>query len=306
MSNTVLNYPGQVKVTTNTELSVRRLPLGVRSPLTYTLTAVTPVGSAANITLGADAAIGATTLTVGATGAAYASGTILTLGSAAVVLSAAAASGATSLTIFPLNFSLSSGTVLTYNPGALSLGSTLLPVSALPTTIDVGTRLAFGAQTVIVSGRSPQGATQLRVSPLTAIIAPNTTATTEALFAVVGCTSFPVPSPEPKVIETTTLLSGIGKEQAITGVSQTMTVSFEQIAGDLGGDEILSILRDNSQYNRELYFRVRMPDGERHEGVAIVTAGPESGELQDKRMVQATFQVQGATYVYVPSTFRFF
>jgi hypothetical protein len=115
-----------------------------------------------------------------------------------------------------------------------------------------------------------------------------------------------VPSPEPKVVETTNLLSGIGKEQIITGVNQTMTVSFEQIAGDLGGNEILEILRDNSQYNRELYFEVSMPDGESHKGVAIVTAGPESGEIQDKRMVQATFQVQGATYVYTKSTFTYF
>ncbi len=306
MSNVVLRYPGQVKLTTNTEIRVRRLPLGVRSPITFTITAVTPSGTAANITLTAEAQIGATSLAVSPLGGALAANTILSLGGATVVTSAAAASAATTITVFPLNFTLFTGSILAFSPGALTIGSTLLPVAALPSEIDVGTRLQFGAQRVVTTGRAPQGGTQLPVAPLTAAIVANTSATTRALFAVVGCMSSPIPSPEPKLVETTNLLSGIGKEQVIAGVSQTMTVSFEQISGDLGGEEILTILRDVTQFNRELFFEVTLPDGERHEGVALVTAGSESGEIQDKRMIQATLQVQGATYVYTPAPFRFY
>lgn len=306
MSNVVLRYPGQVKLTTNTEIRVRRLPLGVRSPVTFTITAVTPTGTVTNIAVTAEAQIGATSITVTALTAAVPANSLLTLGGATIVTSAAAAAAATTIAVFPLNFTIAAGSTLVRDPGGLAIGATILPVAALPTEIDVGTRLQFGAQRVVTTGRAPQGGTQLPISPLTAAIVANTNATTRALFAVVGCMSSPIPSPEPKLVDTTNLLSGIGKEQVIAGVSQTMTVSFEQISGDLGGDEILTILRDVNQFNRELFFEVTLPDGERHEGVAIVTAGSESGEIQDKRMVQATLQVQGATYVYTPSTFRFY
>lgn len=306
----VLNYPNQVLVTTGAELRVGELPLGVRTPATYNVTAVTPSGSAQTITVSAEAAVGATTISVGALSGAIAANTILKVGSATstqvVVTSAAAASSATSLTVYPLNFTILNATSLFYDPGALTVGSTMISVSALPTTIDVGDYLTFGSQRVRVTGRSPAGATQLRVSALTAIIPNATTATTKGLLAVAGITSSPVPSPEPKVIETTNLLSGIGKEQIITGVSQTMSVKLDLVAGNLGGEVLSNILRDSTKYNREVYFELNMPNGEKHEGVAIVTAGPETGEVQDKRMQDFTLQVQGLTYIFTPSTYKFF
>lgn len=301
----VLNYPNQTKVTTNITLRVIELPLGVRTPSTYTITAGN-TGTASTVTVTAQADIGATTLAVSALAAAIPANTILTLGSSAVVTSAAALISATSLTIYPLNFTILANTGLTLNPGSLAIGSTMLPVTALPALIDVGTTLTFGGQTLTVTGRSPAGATQLRVSPLVSAVTSGATATTRALWAVVGCTSSPVPSPEPKVVDTTNLLSGIGMEKVITAINQTMTVNFNVINGDLGGGLIVQILRDKNKYNREMYFEVLMPDGELHSGVAIVTAGPESGEVQDLRKIQCTLQVQGATYTYTPSPFTFF
>lgn len=306
MSNAVLSLPGQVKLTTNIELRVRRLPLGLRTPATFTITAAAPAGTAAQITVGTAADVGATTLAVTALAAALPAFSLLTIGGQALYTSAAAAAAATSITVFPLSFPIAAGTILNFTPALLSIGSNLISVNALPTLIDVGTRLQFGAQTVRVTGRAPAGATQLRVAPLTAAITAGATAITQALLLVVGCMSSPIPSPEPKLVDTTNLLSGIGKEQVVTGVSQTMTVTYELVAGDLGGDEITAIVRDLTQFNRELFFEVRLPDGELHQGVAIVTAAPESGEVQDKRSVQATFQVQGQTYAFTPAPFSFF
>jgi hypothetical protein len=131
-----------------------------------------------------------------------------------------------------------------------------------------------------VTGRSPAGAVQLRVSALGTALVAGDTATTKGLFTVYGCTSSPVPSPEPKVVDTTNLLSGIGMESKITAVKQTMTVNFNVVAGDLGGGLLVDILRNKQKYNREFYFEVSLDYNELHTGAAIVTAGPESGEIK--------------------------
>lgn len=304
---TSLVFPSQVKLTTNAVLRVGRLPLGVRTPATYTVTAVTPSGSTRNITVTAAATLGATSLTVADIGAgALPANSILQAGALTIVTSASAAANATSLTVYPLNFDIAANTVFTYSPGALTQGSTLLSVSSLPVLIDTGTKLTFGGQTLTVTGRSPAGATQLRVSAIQTAITANTTATTRGLFTVAGLTSNPAPSPTPKLVETTNFLSGIGKEQVVAGIDATITANFNIIVGDLGGELILELLRDKTQYNREIFFEVEYEDGEKHEGAAIVTAGSEQGEVQDKRMIQATLQVQGNSYVYTKSTRQFF
>lgn len=305
MTAATLFYPAQVKLTTGAELRVKELPLGLRVPASFTITAATPTSNQ-TVTLTAAAAIGALTLAVSALSAALPANSLLFLGSAVVVTSAAAASAATSLTIYPLNFELAANTQLLYNVGALTTGSTILPVAALPVLLDVGDKLTFGAQTLRVTGRSPAGAIQVRVSAIGTTITSGATATTKGLLAVAGVTSSPVPSPEPKVIETTNLLSGIGKEQQVTGVSHTMKVMLDLIQGNLGGDVITDILRDANKYNRELYFELLMTDGELHSGVAIPTAGSESGEIQDKRKMDITLQIQGLTYVFTKSNYTFF
>ncbi len=302
---TTLFYPSEVKLTTGAELRVKELPSGLRTPASYTITAATP-GSSMIVTLTAAAVIGAKTLSVSALSAALPSQSLLFLGAACVVTSAAAASSATSLTIYPLNFDLATATQLNYDVGALTANSTLLPVAALPVLLDVGDRLTFGSQTLRVTGRSPAGAIQLRVSAIVTTITSGATASTKGLLAVAGVTSSPVPSPEPKVIETTNLLSGIGKEQQVTGVSHTMKVMLDLIKGNLGGDVITDILRDKTKYKKEVYFELTMEDGELHYGVAIPTAGPESGELQDKRKMDITMQIQGLTYGTIKSDYVFF
>ncbi|MBW4580689.1 MAG: hypothetical protein KME42_14080 [Tildeniella nuda ZEHNDER 1965/U140] len=308
MSTAVLNYPGGAKVTTGIALRVGELPLGVRTPATYTVTVGTG-GSSVNVIVAADAAIGATTLTVGALTAAVPANSILSIGGQVVVTSAAAASSATSLTIYPANFTILNGTTFVYNPGTLTIGSRVIPVTALPALIDVGDTLLFNStipQTLTVTGRSPAGATQLRVNAITSALTAGNSASTKALYAVVGCTVSPVPSPTPKVVDTTNLLSGIGMEKVITAISQEMSVDFNIVRGDLGGGLLVEILRDKDKYNKEIYFQVTMDDGERHEGVAIITAGPETGSVQDLRKIQCKLQVQGQTYVYTKSTYAFY
>lgn len=306
MTTAVLSFPSQAKVTTNTRLQVCELPLGVRVPATYTITAAT-AGAAQTVVTSAAAATGAITLSVTALSAALGAFSILTLGTGgAVVTSAAAASTATSITVFPINFDIASGTSFSFNTGALTANSTMLPVAALPVIVDVGTLLTFGAQVLTVTGRSPAGAVQLRVSPIVTTLTAGATASTKGLLTVVGCTSSPIPSPEPKTVDTTNLNSGIGQEMVITAIKQTMTVNFNVIAGDLGGGLLVQILRNKAKYNKEIYFEVTLSDGELHTGAAIITAGPESGEVQDLRKIACTLMVQGQSYTYTESTYAFY
>ena len=301
-----LNGPSNALVTTNIRLQIGELPLGVRVPPVYTVTVATP-STGQSVVVGVAAVVGATTLTVTSLGSSLPAFSILTLGgSGAVVTSAAAASGATTITVYPINFEIAANTAFTYDTGALTIGSTMIAVSALPVVIDVGTILTFGAQSVIVTGRSPAGAVQLRVSALTTALVAGNSAATKGLYTVYGCTSSPVPSPEPKVVDTTNLLSGIGMEAKITAIKQTMAINFNVIAGDLGGGLLVDILRNKQKYNREFYFEVLLDYNELHTGAAIVTAGPESGEIQDLRKIAATAQVQGDSYSYNKPNYVFF
>jgi len=229
------------------------------------------------------------------------------LGGVSVVLAAAAAAAATSIVIYPVTFTILANTVFQFNPGALTLGSTMLPVSALPALIDVGTILTFtGGVRVVVQGRSPAGATQLRITPLSAALTAGNTATTKALLCVVGLTAPAIPSPEPKVVETTNLKSGVGQEKQATAVGQKLTMNYNLVSGDLGGAVLTRLVRDVSLYNREFYFESTLEDGEQHSGVAILEQSPESGDLQDTRKMQASGTVQGLTYVYTEVVSNFF
>ena len=306
---TVLNYPSSVKLTTNADFRVVMLPRGNRSPASYTITAAAPTGVAGTVTVSALAEPVSTptqTLTVVALTAALPAGTILTLGGSAVVLFAAAAAAATTIVVLPLTFTILPNTIFQFNPGALTAGTTMLSVGALPALIDVGTILTFtGNVRVVVQGRSPAGATQLRITPLTTVLTAGNTAQTRALLCVVGLTAPAIPSPEPKVVDTTNLKSGIGMEKQVTAVGQKLTMNYNLISGDLGGAVLTRLVRDVSLYNREFYFESTLEDGEAHYGVAIMEQSPESGDIKDTRKMQASGSVQGLTYQYieVPGTF---
>lgn len=313
MANTadIIQYASVRDITTDVKARVRMLPQGLRTPLEYTVTAVAATGTAADITVTAaydPSTVNTTTatLTVSATAAAYAAGTILLLGANAVVLSAAAASGATSLTVYRPNFEIAANTILKYNPGALTSGSSMLPVSALPTRIDAGEILDFGGTLVTVTGRSPIGATQLRVQPLSAAITADAEATTKALFAFAGVESAAFPSPELKTVDITNQYSRTGRESIITQQAFTVPVNYQVILDDWGGEQFHGICTKPDLMTRELWFEITSRNGEKHEGVGIPTASPENGGLQDKRMRNATMQVQGDTYIRTAAPFVFY
>jgi hypothetical protein len=302
-SASLFRYPASVKVTTGIRLRVLELPTGVRTPPTFTITAATPSGAAVSVTLTAAALTGATSLTVSALSGAIPAYSVLSIGGQVVITSAAAASAAVAITVYPLNFDIANGTILSYSPGALTLGTTLLPVNALPCLIDVGEILTFtGGMQVYVTGRAPLGAQQIQVAPTSALLTTGNTATTNGLLAVVGCTSSPVPSAEPKAVETTNLLSGTGVEKKLTAVGYKMKVEFNQVTGDLGGGVLLGILRNPNKLAKEVYFQVITSEGETHTGAAIVTAGPEAGNIQDIRKISCELQVQGLSYAFTAAT----
>jgi len=179
-------------------------------------------------------------------------------------------------------------------------GDQALSVSPTPALLDAGTQLTFGTTVATLSNAAPAGSTTLQTLPLPAAIASGSTATTLALLFVNGCSNAVV-SPQIKNTDTTDYLSGLGKESVTTGNAKTMSLDFNLIYGDRGGELLKSIAYDPNYAGLEFYFYLLYPSGESHAGAALLETATPQNQVQDKRSFQCTAQVQGTSYVYTPA-----
>lgn len=189
-------------------------------------------------------------------------------------------------------------TITTTN--SASAGAGTIEVSALTVDLDAGTKLTFTGGTVAqVADYTVAGATSIPVIDLTGSIGSGATAVTKALRYVTGCYNATV-TPEIKNVDVTNYLSGIGIEQVTTGNSKKMSLEFNLIYGDKGGDILRRIAYDKTYIGREFYFVLTFPSGEQHEGAALLTSASPTQGVQDKRSFQCEAQIQGDSYIYTP------
>lgn len=299
MTSNVIRYPSAIVTTVNTTVRLRPLPLNTRALPTFTITAITP--AAQTFTTSAITNAAATTVAVTATPVALLAGETLTFTSTTVTLTADAPQGSTSLTIAPSPGSIASAATATYTPVANALGNFRLFVSPTATFLDAGEQLTFGGVTATLTRPAPLGSRVLFCQALSGAVANNATASTIALFTLVGATDAS-PSSAPKTTDTTNYTSGAGMEMAIIGTNRTLSVSYNQINGDLGAIAIQQILFNDAQFNREVYARIVRANGEIYEGAAIVTSGDGQSPVQEKVTRTVNMQFQGSSFVYTPGT----
>jgi hypothetical protein len=300
----VINLASNVALTTGTYVGVRLLTLGFRVPPSFTIT-TTAAGTSVNIAITASVAVGATTISVSAlSGAIPAQSKIYLSDGTFVRTTAAAISSATSLTVAAVQSAIASGITGTWSAGALTAGTQFLPVSAISTELDAGSQLTFGTTTVTLSDYAPAGATVLETLPTTAAITASTTATTNALYTVASVTQAN-PSPDRKIVETTSFNSGVGMEKLATATGMKIDLSFQIIranAGaevqDRGGAILQQLIYDPAYINREIYFRLVRPDAI-YQGAAIVTDAPQQGDLQDRVIQTCNLQGQGSAFTRI-------
>jgi hypothetical protein len=292
-------YPSQTVVTTGTTVRVAELPLGTRAMPTLTAT-VAAAGTNVTVTMGATAAVlGATSLTVVALPAALPNRARIRFANGAqAILTAAAAAAATTLSVAYLSQDVAAGVTGTWNAGSLAIGSMYVPVNALVDQIDAGATLTFtGNNTVTVTDYCPAGSTVLEVLPTTVALTAGNTATYLALLNLSGATNA-TPSPQPKTVDTTTYLSGIGKEMVVTQVSATLKVEYNLQVGDKGGDVISSIMLTPAKYNREIFAQISRPSDGIYQGAAIVTQSSDTAPVQDIAKRSVDMQFQGVSFSF--------
>jgi len=180
-------------------------------------------------------------------------------------------------------------------------GAQSISVSATPVLLDSGTLLNFGGITATLSNAAPAGSTTLQTLPLPGGIGSGATATTNALLFVAGCTEAVV-SPQIKNSDTTNYLSGLGMEKRTVGNAKTMTLNFNLVFGDRGGNLLRSIAYDPNYAGLEFWFNLLFPSGESHQGAALLETANPTNPVQEKRTFSCTAQVQGASYIYTPPT----
>jgi len=145
------------------------------------------------------------------------------------------------------------------------------------------------------------GSTTIPILPASGTASSGATATTIAWRYVVGATNATF-SPEIKNIETTNYLSGEGVEQVTTGNSKKISLEFNIVVGDQGGELLKKVVYDRTAIGREYYFQGVFKTGEKHEGVMLLTSATPTQAVQDKRSLQCEAQVQGSSYIYTPAT----
>lgn len=184
---------------------------------------------------------------------------------------------------------------------SVALNDETITVSALPVALDAGTKLIFGATTLTVGQYKSAGSTSIPILPAPGTAASAATATTVAWRFCIGATNCTI-KPEIKNVETTNYLSGTGKEQVTTGNSKMITLEFNDVLGDQGGNLLKKVIFDGTAIGREYYFQLIFKTGEKHEGVLLLTSASPTQAVQDKRSFQCDAQIQGSSYIYTPST----
>lgn len=297
---TFVNLASNVVLTTGTYVGVRLLPVGVRSVPTFTITTAA-AGTNVNISITAAVALGASSVTVSALSGAIPNRSKIYLSDGTFIrTAAAAASAATTLTIDPAASAIASGTTGVYNGGSLAVGSMFVSVTAIPTDLDAGDVLVFtGNNRVTISDFCPAGTTVLETLPTTALLTAGNTATTNALATVASVTQAN-PSPERKIVETTSMASGSGMERRATATGQTINLQYQIVRGsgelrDRGGDILTSIIYDPAFFDREVFVRLTRADGT-YQGAAMVTDAPQQGDIQDRVIQTCNLQCQGTAF----------
>jgi hypothetical protein len=314
MARTVA-YPSQTVVTTGTTVKVAMLPLGVRAMPDISMTAVAaPAAPIANLVTTAEIAIGAVAVPVAATTVAIpARGRIRFANGAQAIVTTAQAVGSTSLPVSYVSQAVPVGTIAIWNgggnqaasatqieaAGGLGIGSMVIPVAALTAEIDAGAILTFGAVRATVTDYCPAGSTALEDLPLTAAITANTAATYQALLNLAGATNA-TPSPQPKTVDTTTYLSGIGKEMVVTQIAATLKLEYNLQVGDRGGEIITQVMLNPANYNREIFAEIVRPGDGTYKGAAIATQSSDTAPVQDIAKRSVDMQFQGVSFSYTP------
>lgn len=180
------------------------------------------------------------------------------------------------------------------------------PTAGKTVYLDSGLVLTFPANksVKIAEGKTiAQTATPITiVDPATALtLAITDTTTTKALLFVHGCSNATV-SPQIQNEDGTTYTSGTGKEMVTVSNAKELAFEFREIYGDLGGETLLDIMYEDSDIGREFYFEVAEPDGEKHEGVAILNSASPQGGVQQLKTVSGSAQVQGSSYVHTKAS----
>lgn len=306
MAGTIVR-PSRIKSSVGATLQIAMLPQDTRERPLITVRAITP--AAVTLTLSVAAAVGDTRLTLaGRLTAPIPRGTVLTFGTGpgvAVTVQrtiAAAAPGAltTTLVVQPVTAIIATNQTATYTPAANAIGNFVVTTDPLAGPLEAGTVLVLNGISVTVTHLAHIGSTGFLCRALTAAVTANSTVSVVPLVNVNGATNA-TPSSAPKTTDTANYLSGVGAEMAVVGTNRTVAVSFNEVAGDLGGSLLRTMLFDDAYHDRELYARIVFADGETHEGVAIVTSGDGSSPVQDKRTRNANFQFQGSTYIFTPA-----
>lgn len=299
MTAAVIQHPSGILTSVGTSVRVRMLPRGSRSLPVWTITAVTPV--AQTLTTTAAAIAGATTLAVAALAVPILAGTSLTFGATTVTVVADVDRGALAIPIAPAPAAIASAATATYTPPANAIGNSQLFVAPIPTAIDAGERLTYGAQTVIVTRAAVQSSIVLFVAPLTAAVANNTSATTRALFEVVGATDAS-PQSSPNAVDAADYQSGAGAEMAPISTNRTLNFAFNRKLGSRGAAILMYMLYDDAYFDREVYAFIRRASGETFEGAAVATSGDGSAAKQSLITQNCNLQFQGSSFIWTPAT----
>lgn len=172
--------------------------------------------------------------------------------------------------------------------------------------LDANLVLDFGTSKIVKIAEGIEvGTTATPVTildPDTAItLAITNKAITKALLFVHGCSNATI-SPQIQNEDGTTYSSGTGKEMTTVGNAKELAFEFKETYGDKGGEVLLDIMYEDSEIGRDFYFESTEPDGEKHEGVAILNSASPQGGVQKLKTVSGSAQVQGNTYIHTKAT----
>jgi len=205
-------------------------------------------------------------------------------------------------TIGAVQVSLRNPVEYTITAAAATLGAESVTLTADTTVfLDAGEILTFGTTKVTLAEGKTIATTPTPVAtlPLTAAVTEGASDVTNALVFVSGCYNATV-TPNIKNVDVTNYLSGVGVEMVTTGNNKTMSLEFNLIYGDKGGEILREIAYDKSYIGREFYFLLAFPSGEKHEGAALLNSASPTQGVQDKRSFQCEAQIQGDSYIYTP------
>lgn len=214
------------------------------------------------------------------------------------------------LKLLPLGSRDISADVFTITATATAVGATEISLSTTTGTVDIkaGTSLAFlnatgRAQVLLIEDATVTSTpTAFACSGLIKAVDSAATATfVSGLLPLFGIQDLSA-SDQPTSVDTTNLQSGIGMESAQVRADHTFEVSGIQIINDQCLNTIVKPLaKSEAIFGREVYAVVTYPDGERIAGAAKMTAYSESGNQNEVRRYQASLQIQGADYSYLPA-----